>query len=257
MSGIAREANGSGQVSAEPPRETDGSAHFVGRDYRSVTSMQEILEAIQSGASGDGHRQPPTPRELSGRVRQARRGDMFEGVESWDKDPRKSLHVGEVPTPELAPDEVYIAVMASSHQLQHRVDLDLRAAVHVRLPRPMGTESRGQAPRPDVPRRRLRRLGRRAAGRLRGAQLEARRPGHGALQLRRRPGPDAPTTTRCWRQPAHLGLRDQLRRPRRPAVVKANQLMPKPTHLSWEEAAVNGCATPPRYRMLVGATPPR
>ena len=33
---------------------------------------------------------------------------------SEDKDPRKSLHVGEVPTPELAPDEVYLAVMASS-----------------------------------------------------------------------------------------------------------------------------------------------
>ena len=39
---------------------------------------------------------------------------MFEGVESWDKDPRASLHVDEVATPELAPDEVYIAVMASS-----------------------------------------------------------------------------------------------------------------------------------------------
>ncbi len=39
---------------------------------------------------------------------------MFEGVDSWDKDPRKSLHVDEVATPELAPDEVYIAVMASS-----------------------------------------------------------------------------------------------------------------------------------------------
>ena len=33
---------------------------------------------------------------------------------SADKDPRKSLHVGDVPTPELAPDEVYVAVMASS-----------------------------------------------------------------------------------------------------------------------------------------------
>ena len=39
---------------------------------------------------------------------------MFEGVESDDKDPRKSLHVGDVATPELAPDEVYLAVMASS-----------------------------------------------------------------------------------------------------------------------------------------------
>src|SRR4029453_1849418 len=39
---------------------------------------------------------------------------MFEGVESPDKDPRRSLHVGEIPTPELAPDEAVVAVMASS-----------------------------------------------------------------------------------------------------------------------------------------------
>ena len=39
---------------------------------------------------------------------------MFEGMESEDKDPRKSLHVGEVAVPELAPDEAYIAVMASA-----------------------------------------------------------------------------------------------------------------------------------------------
>ena len=39
---------------------------------------------------------------------------MFDGMASVDKDPRRSLHVDEVPLPELAPDEVFIAVMASS-----------------------------------------------------------------------------------------------------------------------------------------------
>ena len=39
---------------------------------------------------------------------------MFEGVASADKEPTKSLHVDDVATPELAPDEVYLAVMASS-----------------------------------------------------------------------------------------------------------------------------------------------
>ena len=39
---------------------------------------------------------------------------MFEGVAFADKDPTKSIHVDEVPTPELAADEVYLAVMASS-----------------------------------------------------------------------------------------------------------------------------------------------
>jgi crotonyl-CoA reductase len=34
-------------------------------------------------------------------------------------------------------------------------------------------------------------------------------------------------------------------------VVKANQLMPKPKHLSWEEAAVNALCNSTSYRMLV------
>ncbi|MBA3606677.1 MAG: crotonyl-CoA carboxylase/reductase, partial [Acidimicrobiia bacterium] len=36
-------------------------------------------------------------------------------------------------------------------------------------------------------------------------------------------------------------------------LVKANQLMPKPTHLTWEEAAVNALCNSTSYRMLVGA----
>ncbi len=39
---------------------------------------------------------------------------MFAGVASDDKDPRQSLHIDDVPLPELAPDEAYVAVMASS-----------------------------------------------------------------------------------------------------------------------------------------------
>ncbi len=33
--------------------------------------------------------------------------------------------------------------------------------------------------------------------------------------------------------------------------MKANQLMPKPAHLSWEEAAVNALCNSTSYRMLV------
>ena len=34
-------------------------------------------------------------------------------------------------------------------------------------------------------------------------------------------------------------------------VVKASQLMPKPAHLTWEEAAVNALTNSTSYRMLV------
>src|SRR3989337_140127 len=35
--------------------------------------------------------------------------DMFEGMSSKEKDPRKSLHLDEVPLPELGPGEAFVA----------------------------------------------------------------------------------------------------------------------------------------------------
>ena len=40
--------------------------------------------------------------------------DMFQGMPTKEKDPRKSLHIDEVATPELGPGEAIVAVMASS-----------------------------------------------------------------------------------------------------------------------------------------------
>ena len=34
------------------------------------------------------------------------------------------------------------------------------------------------------------------------------------------------------------------------SIVKANQLMPKPAHLTWEEAAVNGLCASTSYRIV-------
>ena len=80
----------------------DGRARFVGARYRSVTSsaMQEILEAIQSGASGDDIANLALPESYRAAFVKRDETAMFEGVDSWDKDPRKSLHVDEVATPE-------------------------------------------------------------------------------------------------------------------------------------------------------------
>ena len=170
---------------------------------------------------------------------------MFEGLESADKDPRKSLHVDDVATPELAPDEAYIAVMASSINFN-----TVWTSIFEPLPTfgfldRLGKESAWGA-RHALP---YHVVGSDASGvvlqgRLGGAQLEARRPGHRALQLRRRPGPVARTTTRCspanqriWGFETNFGGLADL------AVVKANQLMPKPAHLTWEEAASTRCAT--------------
>ena len=76
--------------------------------------MEKILEAIQNGATGDQLASIPLP--TSYRAAHVRKEDekMWEGIPSNEKDPRKSLRIGEVPLPEIAPDEAVIAVMASS-----------------------------------------------------------------------------------------------------------------------------------------------
>ena len=66
--------------------------------------MQEILEAIQSGASGEDIANIAVPESTRAAHVLRSEVDMWDGVDSWDKDPRKSLHVGDVPLPELAPD---------------------------------------------------------------------------------------------------------------------------------------------------------
>ena len=142
---------------------------------------------------------------------------MFDGLESERQGPEEVAPRGRRGRPRACPRRGLRGRDGQRHQLQHRVDLHLRAPPHLRLPRPPGQgEQVGQAPRPRLPRGRVRRLGRRAADRLGRPHLEAGRQGHRPLQLRRRPEPERARRLDPGRQPAHLGVRDQLRRPGRP-----------------------------------------
>ncbi|HUD16969.1 MAG TPA: crotonyl-CoA carboxylase/reductase, partial [Acidimicrobiales bacterium] len=76
--------------------------------------MQEFLSAIDAGASGDELSAIPLPDSYRAAFVRRDEVGMFDGLASEDKDPRKSLHVSDVAVPELAPDEAYIAVMASA-----------------------------------------------------------------------------------------------------------------------------------------------
>src|SRR6516165_445700 len=156
--------------------------------------MDEILADALAGADGAALEAAPLPTTY--RAAYVRREDasMFDGVASEDKDPRKSIHLDEVPLPELAPDEAYVAVMASSINFN---------TVWTAIFEPLPTFGF------------LRRRRRRRARRLRRPGLEARRPRHGPLQPRRRSGPDRARRLDARVEPAHLGLRDELRWSRR------------------------------------------
>src|SRR3982751_6241364 len=75
--------------------------------------MQEILEAITSGETVNVAGLP-VPERYWGVVVRADEVGMFDGLATRERDPRKALHVEEVPTPELGPGEALIAVMASA-----------------------------------------------------------------------------------------------------------------------------------------------
>ena len=108
------------------------------------------------------------PDTYQGMVVRADEVDMFEGLTTKDKDPRKSLHLQEVPTPELGPGEAIVAVMASAINY-NTVWTSIFEPVSTFgfLKRYGRSSALASQARPALPRRRLRPGRRRAARRAR------------------------------------------------------------------------------------------
>src|SRR5580765_6619172 len=215
--------------------------------------MERILEAILAGADGPELAALPVPESY--RAAFVRREDvgMFEGLASADKDPTKSLHVDDVPTPSLAPDEVYLAVMASSINFN-----TVWTSIFEPLPTfgfldRLGRESEWGA-RHALP---YHVVGSDASGVVLrvGSAVRSWQPGDRVTVHCNYVDDQDPSShddsmlaanQRIWGFETNFGGLADL------TVVKANQLMPKPAHLTWEEAAVNALCNSTSYRMLVG-----
>ena len=215
--------------------------------------MQHVLDAIQSDASSDDFANLAIPEHYRAVHVRKDEQDMWKGVPSRQKDPRQSLHVGDVPTPELAPDEVYIAVMASSINF-NTVWSSIFEPVSTFGPMArLGRES-SWAKRHD---RDYQVVGSDASGVVLrvGAAVRNWKPGD-RITVHCNHVDDQDQSAhddsmmaanqRIWGYETNFGGLADL------AVVKANQLMPKPAHLTWEEAAVNALCNSTSYRMLVG-----
>jgi len=214
--------------------------------------MQHVLDAIQAGASGDELANLPIPESY--RAAFVLRDDvgMFEGVASADKEPTKSLHVDDVATPALAPDEVYLAVMASSINFN-----TVWTSIFEPLPTfgfldRLGRESEWAA-RHALP---YHVIGSDASGVVLrvGSAVRNWKPGDKVTVHCNYVDDQDPSAhddsmlaanQRIWGFETNFGGLADL------SVVKANQLMPKPAHLTWEEAAVNALCNSTSYRMLV------
>jgi crotonyl-CoA reductase len=214
--------------------------------------MDHIRDAILAGVSGADLAGLPIPDHYRAAVVRREDAGMFEGLASADKDPRQSVHVVDVATPELAPDEAYVAVMASSINFN-----TVWTSIFEPLPTfgfldRLGRESVwGQ--RHALP---YQVMGSDGSGVVLqvGSAVRNWKPGDRVtIHCNYVDDQDASShddsmlgaNQRIWGFETNFGGLADL------TVVKANQLMPKPTHLTWEEAAVNALCNSTSYRMLV------
>ncbi|MRK01099.1 crotonyl-CoA carboxylase/reductase [Aeromicrobium sp. S22] len=215
--------------------------------------MQQILDAILAGDTApEDFASIALPESYKAVTVHKDDVDMFEGVASRDKDPRKSLQLDEVPIPELAPGEALVAVMASAINYN---------TVWTSIFEPVSTfgflERYGRlseySKRHDLP---YHVVGSDLAGVVlrTGPGVNLWKPGHEvvahclSVELESPDGHDdtmMDPQQRIWGFETNFGGLAHL------AIVKANQLMPKPDHLSWEEAASPGLVNSTAYRQLV------
>ena len=215
--------------------------------------MKEILEAILAGdTSSEEFAALPVPESYVGTTIHKEEIGMFEGVASRDKDPRASLHVEDVATPQLGPGEAVVAVMASAINYN-----TVWTSIFEPVPTFAFLERYGRlsplAARHDLP---YHVVGSDLAGVVlrTGPGVHAWKPGDEvvahclSVELE---SPDGHNDTmldpeqRIWGFETNFGGLAQL------ALVKSNQLLPKPAHLTWEEAACPGLVNSTAYRQLV------
>ena len=215
--------------------------------------MRHILDAIEARADSAAFAALSIPESYRAAVVLKSEQDTFKGVPSNQKDPRKTVHVQDVPVPEIAPDEALIAVMASSINF-NTVWSSIFEPVSTFGPMArLGRES-SWAKRHD---RDYQVVGSDASGVVLrvGAAVRNWKPGD-RITVHCNHVDDQDQSAhddsmmaanqRIWGYETNFGGLADL------AVVKANQLMPKPAHLTWEEAAVNALCNSTSYRVLVG-----
>ena len=214
--------------------------------------MDLIREAINNGASGDQLASIALPDSYRAAVLEKKDAAMFEGVASRDKDPRKSLKLREVPVPTIAPDEAIVAVMASSINFNTVWSSIFEPVSTFGSLTRLARESEW-AKRHDLPYHIVGSDGSGVVLRV-GTAVRNWKPGDRVTIHCNHVDDQDPSAhddsmlganQRIWGYETNFGGLADL------TVVKANQLMPKPAHLSWEEAAVNALCNSTSYRMLV------
>ncbi|MFP4635968.1 MAG: crotonyl-CoA carboxylase/reductase [Nitriliruptoraceae bacterium] len=215
--------------------------------------MEAIHQAILEGAAGPELAGLELPETMRAAVVHRRDEEVFVGADDADKDPRRTLKVEQVPLPPLGPNEVLIAPMASAINYNTVWTSLFEPVSTFRFLERFGKESDLGA-RHDLP---YHIVGSDAAGVVLrvGPGVTQWAPGDRVtvhcnyVDLEQPPGHEdsmLDPSQRIWGFETNFGGMAEV------AMVKANQLLPMPDQLTWEEAASLGLVMSTSYRMLVG-----
>jgi crotonyl-CoA reductase len=217
-------------------------------------TIEGIRTAVLEGAPGDEIGALELPDHIVAAVTHKDEQTMFQGLETAVKDPRKALHVEDVPLPPLGPNECLVAVMASAINFNTVWTSIFEPISTFKFLKRFGRESE-LAARHDLD---YHIVGSDASGVVlrTGPGVTRWKPGDRVTVHCNYVDMEAPTghddsmldpEQRIWGFETNFGGLAEI------AMVKSNQLMPKPEHLTWEEAACLGLVSSTAYRMLVSS----
>ncbi|MFC3998240.1 crotonyl-CoA carboxylase/reductase [Nocardiopsis sediminis] len=215
--------------------------------------MKEIADVLLSEEfTAEQLDRIPVPESYRGAVVHEDDADMFTGIPVKHRDPAKALSLRDVPTPEPGPGEALVAVMASSINYntvwssifepaptfgflkRYAKSVD-SAGIHDQPFHVLGSDLSGVVLKTGPGAGRWR-AGDKVVAHCLSVELSSA-DGHDDSML----DPDQ----RIWGYETNYGGLAQL------SLVKSNQLMPKPAHLTWEESAASGLVNSTAYRQLV------
>ncbi|MET9016116.1 crotonyl-CoA carboxylase/reductase [Streptomyces olivaceoviridis] len=213
--------------------------------------MDALMQAVLAGASPEELARTPLPPTYRAAYLRAEDAGIFAGRN--DKDVRESLHVGNVPMPDLAPDEVLVAMMASSINYNTVWSATFEPLPTFTFLRRLGRQG-GFAARHDQPYHVIGSDGSGVVVRV-GAAVRRWKIGDRVVMSGAYVDDQDPATHNdsmlsgtqlAWGFETNFGGLAHY------GVLRASQLLPKPAHLTWEEAASITLCAGTSYRMLVG-----
>jgi crotonyl-CoA reductase len=209
-----------------------------------------VLDAVAAEASAEEILAADVPESY--RAAYIERDDALQLWDKPDKDVRQTLKVGDVPMPELAPDEALVAVMASAMNYNTVWSARFEPVPTFLFLNHLAKQG-GWHERHDMSQHVL---GSDASGIVvrAGDAVEDWSVGDRVVVF-----PGWGNGERCLAYHDHVLSKDSLAWGFETnfgglahlAIVKGHQLMPKPRHLTWEEAASNTLCAMTSYRMLV------